>query len=423
MNAPQYGGTSGTTVGDPTHDLFAQELAHARGNNQTAGLNANVLRRIENIRDHLARNPLNRELDPRRTLPNPAWQDANMFHPAQAQQSVNHSSSHSGHSCLPPTSSSNPRLAGGPGRLEPMNLMQQYIALLPQIEALEREFPTGPVHRTASLLVVQHQFQILADEWTGTPENVPRPDDRQMTSLSSRLINLYRRVPFPPMMNVGPAAPAYIVTDPAGRQYRLVGSLDESRNVNPGAAPGRAEAAAIDPLDERVRQLVLNYQGSLVRRLWLFARLWLLSYLLGGAGTWTRLIFITLAALYAIFEETQMPRRVAHLIVEPVQRHLEELVMGGPARGGENEGPDRRGAFFSSVWDYLRRAERSLVLFLASLIPGVGERQVAARTAAEAAAARAHREEQEGEDASPPASVPAQSEHPTDAVREQSGGD
>lgn len=94
--------------------------------------------------------------------------------------------------------------------------------------------------------------------------------------------------------------------------------------------------------------------------------------------------------------------------------------MDGPSQTEGNRdqpGPDGRNAFLMTVRDYLRRAERSLVLLVASLIPGVGERQIAARIAAEAAA-RARQEEQGREHVSPPASAPAQSEQPTDAVHE-----
>lgn len=455
----------GTTVEGPTNEPFAQDPAQAGGNHATANLanlNATVHRRIEAIRDHLERNPLNRELDPRLPPPNPAWQDANTHHPSTgsgsgpssadqypprsislnpharpgtpfpshvqdepghnsaANERVHETSSDSERSTIPQSSSSGPRPAGGPDRnQEPLTLMQQYFALLLQVEALERAFPAGAVRPAPSLLVMQHQFQILADEWQSNPENVPRPNDRQMVSLSTRLISLYQRVPLPP-------ARTYIVTDPAGRQYRLVGPR-EGLNAAPGTGPGRAEEALIDQLggrvhqlEDRVRQVILNYNGGFLRRLWLLVRLWLLSYLVSGAGTWTRLLFITLGTIYTIFDEIRILRRITQLIVEPVQRHLEGLVMDGPRQTEGNRdqpGPDGRNAFLMTVQDYLRRAERSLVLLVASLIPGVGERQIAARIAAEAAA-RARQEEQGREHVSPPASAPAQSEQPTDAVHE-----
>lgn len=106
----------------------------------------------------------------------------------------------------------------------------------------------------------------------------------------------------------------------------------------------------------------------------------------------------------------------------PIRRHLENLIPLGPPRAAEEAPPGRRGARApeptpeqvaqrlmeqrrredtSWLMTQLRRAEHASLLFLASLVPGVGERHIAAREAEEAALrrreeeARAAREEAE----------------------------
>lgn len=118
-----------------------------------------------------------------------------------------------------------------------------------------------------------------------------------------------------------------------------------------------------------------------IRRIWLFTRLWFFCYLTSAPGTWRRYIFVSIALLITFLSETDVPQQLWQLIVVPAQRHLEGLThAGGPLD------PTARVANMApgfGVWDQIRRVERSVVLLVASLIPGLGERQVQVRHAAE----------------------------------------
>ncbi|OJD18484.1 hypothetical protein AJ78_01473 [Emergomyces pasteurianus Ep9510] len=158
--------------------------------------------------------------------------------------------------------------------------------------------------------------------------------------------------------------------------------------------------------------------ARILRRLWLFARLYFFCYLFSENGTWFRIILISLSVLTALLSETDVLQRFQRLAIDPLHRHLENLLpmdihqprdvnepprdvnMNAPhihpmqpnninenlgsTNGTQNNAamPNRNPASFSNR---LRTAERALALLLASLVPGVGERRVAARNAAETA--------------------------------------
>lgn len=156
-----------------------------------------------------------------------------------------------------------------------------------------------------------------------------------------------------------------------------------------------------------------------VRRLWLFIRLYFFCYLLSEDGTWFRMFLVTFAVLTAALSETDVPRRFHRAVFDPIQRHLESLVPlerprlrhtrsrqrdrlaqaagirpwgNRDGRTGDSETPDpsvpaqpnipERGDTEERPQGF-RRVERAVALFLASLVPGIGERHIAARNAAE----------------------------------------
>lgn len=313
-----------------------------------------------------------------------------------------------------PSSAAGP--ASGPAQNPEGNLIfRQYNALFQRVEALERQFPAGDIPPSPSLFALEFQFhRMLADRQR---DHVPQPRalESEIQNMSARIQALFARVGGP-----RPGEPMYILADCNGRQYLVTPGLNAGGNAAPNHA--HAPGAAGDPaareamFDDAARRLILNHQRSFMRRIWLLGRLWLLSYLLSGSGTWTRLFFVILSALLAIFMETHYPRRLYDLIIRPVQRHLEELThMGRPRQpaAAQDAGLRRRDRILQEIWGYLRGVERSIVLLLASLIPGVGERQVEARNAAEAAAERARQEEQEREQGPEPAAAEGQAQNPT----------
>ncbi|OJK04517.1 hypothetical protein ASPACDRAFT_38076 [Aspergillus aculeatus ATCC 16872] len=177
--------------------------------------------------------------------------------------------------------------------------------------------------------------------------------------------------------------------------------------------PPNANAAVLENV---VRRAVLNQRGldnnpnqngqlgfaRIMLRLWQFARLYFFCYMFTEPGTWLRVFFVTLAVLFVLSSETGVDQRLYQLFVAPVQQHLEGLVhltpnepaqaqghggqgaVGGGSGGGPTNGNPRTGVV-GEMRHQLRRVERSVALFIASLVPGVGERQVAVRNAAEAA--------------------------------------
>lgn len=214
-----------------------------------------------------------------------------------------------------------------------------------------------------------------------------------------------------------------------GRQHHLVARPITQQAVSPNTAPTnefgapRAPPAPQAPqapgqnaaaVQNAVRQAMLNHQrrgnnvehaglARHIRRIWLFTRLWLFCYLTSAPGTWRRYIFVGIALLVTFFSETDIPRQFATTIISPIQRHLEGLThAGGPAdRATQTVANDAAAEF--NIWDQIRRAERALVFLFASLVPGLGERHVQARTAADQAFVaeqeRQARERQEQEQA------------------------
>jgi hypothetical protein len=243
------------------------------------------------------------------------------------------------------------------------------------------------------------------------------------------------------MANNGHAeASLYLLSSPNGYQALVttpgaVGSFGTSLNADRGAhnpqtisahGPGHPPHAYPNPnaaMENAVRQAVLNQRignneqiglARTIRRIWLFVRLYFFCYMFSDPGTWSRVLLVALAVVISLLSETSVPRRLYGMIISPIQRHLEGLVhfsadehiqprpqgteaTSGSANVNRPGGPtNNQAAVPTGLRHNLRRVERSLALFLASLVPGVGERHVEVRNAAEAArnAERAREEEE-----------------------------
>ncbi|CAG8005493.1 unnamed protein product [Penicillium salamii] len=185
---------------------------------------------------------------------------------------------------------------------------------------------------------------------------------------------------------------------------------------DPAAAHQPPNAAAVQ---NAVRHAMLNQQrrgnniehnglARHMRRIWLFTRLWFFCYLTSAPGTWRRYIFVSLALLASFLSETDIPQQFLRSVIAPAQRHLESLAhAGGPL---DPSATATNGAPGLGLWEQIRRLERSIVLLVASLIPGLGERQVQARHAAERAREVAEQERAEQERVQQEAAVAP--EHP-----------
>ncbi|KAL4951512.1 hypothetical protein BDW69DRAFT_169867 [Aspergillus filifer] len=303
-----------------------------------------------------------------------------------------------------------------------LRLLKQYIGLA------EEQLNCGIAPTIDHIIQLRtHLFKILDDQLRRPPSErgeYIEPLITRVFDISSRADELRRArlLPIHSGSSLGPTAPLYLISAPSYqglirgpsattdtiRSFGTVPAGTPSIVENPPVnAQPNAEAAVMENV---VRQAVLQQQpaadgqfglGRNLRRLWLFMRLYFFCHMFSMPGTNTRLIYVALAVLAAILSETTVPRRMYEMILAPVQRHLEGLVHFTPeeprpqgAEGANDEAtaneraavhgqaaPARAGGIYRN----LRRVERSAALFIASLVPGVGERHIEVRNAAEAA--------------------------------------
>lgn len=185
-----------------------------------------------------------------------------------------------------------------------------------------------------------------------------------------------------------------------------------------------ADAEAHNPAQAQARNPERDFALSIMRRFWLFLRLYIFAFLFSEAGTWRRWILLSLGALIAALSETATVQRVRRVVWDPFFHHLEGLVpLAGnevrnqnrnplqrqnavePHEVGANGLPDptqlaqrllqeRNERDLNSFRQFIRWLERAVALFIASLVPGVGERHIRARNEA-AARLAAEREAEE----------------------------
>lgn len=282
-------------------------------------------------------------------------------------------------------------------------------------------------------------------------------------ALLHRIMALYRRVDWltanqggAPGMAANPLQPplqVFLATGPDGRQSLIVPpSPGVAMFPLPTPAPQPMDLSTAPPLNHNihhgapanqnpqavqdiVRQAVVNQQrrrevenvplGQYMRRIWLFIRLYFFIYMFSSSGSWARVFLVGAAVLVALLSETDIPQQLHGMLVAPIQRHLERLTqVGGPAgpatqaAGNPNAATNQAGenaadTTMGEVWTSIRRLERAMVLLIASLIPGIGERQVEARNAAQAEAERRRQEEQRQQEQ---AQAQAQAEGAPDAA-------
>ncbi|KAH8815845.1 hypothetical protein F5884DRAFT_773875 [Xylogone sp. PMI_703] len=221
--------------------------------------------------------------------------------------------------------------------------------------------------------------------------------------------------------NGGDINRAHLLQQPHRRHRHRQENAQDAPNIVPiGGHPGNPGAGAL--------------AIQLLPHLWLIIRLiGFVWFFTSGHNSWARLLTITGLAVVVFIVNTGILNGVAEQLWGPVRRHLEGLLpLAGPAAAAipaanaaiapqqrEQQQPQgRRGAraepdpaqvaarlleqhrLANGGWlmAQIRRAEHAMLLFLASLVPGVGERHIAAREA-EAAAAEAERNRREQEQA------------------------
>ncbi|KAL6720412.1 hypothetical protein ACLMJK_002334 [Lecanora helva] len=215
---------------------------------------------------------------------------------------------------------------------------------------------------------------------------------------------------------------------PVGAHQPTSSANQIQRAVQQNAAPAHAAPAHHEHLQQQQQQQanqardILRILLPLGGNLWLLVRLFGFVYFFTAGAGWRRTILLGLVACLVFVAQTGVFRPVIQGMWEPIRRHAEGLV---PLAGAEREGTDRAGANANAgavqrphreptpqeaaerllqereqrdvnfLRQSFRRVERAVALFVASLVPGVGERHIAAREAAEAARQAEAREREE----------------------------
>lgn len=230
-----------------------------------------------------------------------------------------------------------------------------------------------------------------------------------------------------PALAVPTPAPVLHQTSDIPTPTQPLNSTNEPIAQQPAANPPQAEQ---EPQQQQQEQQA-DQARDLIRillplggHIWLLVRLFGFVYFFTAGGGHRRAILLGLCAFIVFIAQTGLFRPFLQSTWEPFRRHIENLLplanndrrlLPDAAVAGNNANPEGQGAQQANgvptpqqaaerllrereqmdgniMRQYLRRAERAIALFVASLVPGVGERHIAARDAAEAAIREQERE-------------------------------
>lgn len=145
-----------------------------------------------------------------------------------------------------------------------------------------------------------------------------------------------------------------------------------------------------------------------LRRIWVFIRLYFLAYLISEDHTLLRYGLVIVALIASLASGTSYPQMIYNAAIAPIHRHIENLIpldidlndqqlreegTGAPTGDVDATRQQQPAGTAHTAANRLRSWERSTALFMATLIPGIGERHVAARAAAREAAEARRRDE------------------------------
>lgn len=221
--------------------------------------------------------------------------------------------------------------------------------------------------------------------------------------------------------------------------------LHPTPSANPPNAPDMQQAPGNLPqllqAPQQRQQEQPNQARDLIRILlplgghvWLLVRLFGFVYFFTGGGGYRRALLLGFCAFAVFILQTGIFRPFIQQAWEPLRRHIENLlplannidrrqlpqaapnfynnnnnnpannpdlatnVMLTPQQAADRMLQERQNRAESLTRQYIRRAERAIALFIASLVPGVGERHIAAREAAEAASLEEERARERAEE-------------------------
>lgn len=207
--------------------------------------------------------------------------------------------------------------------------------------------------------------------------------------------------------------------------------LHPSPSANPPTAPNVQQTSGNVPQvlqAPQQRQQEPNQARDLIRillplggHLWLLVRLFGFVYFFTAGGGYRRALLLGFCAFIVFIVQTGIFRPFIQEAWEPLRRHIESLlplannnerrplpqaapnirnnnnnnnphnpqdlatnILLTPQQAADRMLQERQNRVESLTRQYIRRAERAIALFIASLVPGVGERHIAAREAAEA---------------------------------------
>lgn len=235
--------------------------------------------------------------------------------------------------------------------------------------------PTGP----EALLFAPGHGLFSSTSQTGSVGLIPTRTSRHRvvaaTSQSSVVVAQAAAGPAPPQPGQAPAAQAL------------------ARLPHPNAAP----AAQLAEENE--------FLNGLVGRGWLFIRLYVITFFISEPNTWRRYILLSLIAFVVFLPRPNFLQRA----MAQVRRHIDALIgpptppardahvvpgqtnadgtaalgatqpVATPAEGAARLLREHEAQNPNVIRDVLFRIERALAMFLASLVPGVGERHIQAR--------------------------------------------
>lgn len=228
-------------------------------------------------------------------------------------------------------------------------------------------------------------------------------------------------LPEPPILNTGqtPAANVQQAHNNAIQLAHPNPNGPQQVNVPHPPQEHQPQEQAPNPARDIVRILI-----PLGGHLWLLVRLFGFVYFFTHGASWHRTILLSLVAFLLFVAQTGLFQPLLQTMWGPIRRHAEALLpLAGNEQPQRNEEPaaananatgtersnrdptpqeaaerllrEREAQDGNFVRLSLRRLERAVALFVASLVPGVGERHIAAREAAEAARQREVREREE----------------------------
>ncbi|KAL9044924.1 MAG: hypothetical protein Q9214_001973 [Letrouitia sp. 1 TL-2023] len=242
-----------------------------------------------------------------------------------------------------------------------------------------------------------------------------------------------------PNMNQ-PFAPQGQPSNPSPPTYANPNPPPQGQQPPPAPVPGNLTLAQAQQAHQQQQQQQNNQARDFVRiilplggHLWLLIRLFGFVYFFTAGGGQRRAILLGICAFLVFIAQTGVFRPMFQAVWDPIRRHAEGLIPLQPLQnqqhhqrhqqhqqgriegggGGGNQHADvdanapageqeranerrrqnteptpeqmadrlLRERREGSIW---RRAERAAALFIASLVPGIGERHIAARDAAEA---------------------------------------